>query len=283
MQSSSHPTIERARPLLGTLVSIQIAGLPPAQSIEAIERAFAAVQRVHSSMSFHCRGSELSRLNRTAHVKPVQVSRELWSVLSFAQQLSAETDGIFDVTVAPSLVEGGLLPQPQAAVQPCGTWRDIILNSSRTISFRKPLWIDLGGIAKGYAVDCATKAVLAAKPMSAVINAGGDLRVIGSTPQRIGLRIELPSAASFLPVLDLCDGSVASSSTTDTAGAHIHGRSRKPLPAGIFASVVAESCMVADALTKLVLASPAQSARILRHFGAEASVCNRNGRWSHYA
>ncbi len=292
MQSSSHPVTERARshsvterarPLLGTLVSVRVADLSPSEATYAIENAFSAIQDVHHRMSFHRFGSELSCLNRTAHLRPVPVSSGLWTVLACAQHLSAETDGLFDVTVTPSLVKSGLLPTPPDFGIPCGTWRDIQLCPDRTVSFTKPLSIDLGGIAKGYAVDCAAKALLAAGVSSAVINAGGDLRVLGPTPERIALRIKLEPAAKFVPVLELSEGSVAGSCTTDTVGVHIHGRNRKPLPPGTFVSVVAESCMVADGLTKFVLAGPAQSARTLRRFSAEAFVHQATGEWSHWA
>src|SRR4051812_27096948 len=69
-----------------------------------------------------------------------------------------------------------------------GSWRDIILESAGRVRFRRPLLIDFGGIAKGFAVDRAVEILKRKRVMAAIVNAGGDLRVFGSASQLVHLR-----------------------------------------------------------------------------------------------
>src|SRR5690349_3613722 len=86
--------IRRARPLLGTLVDIRIAA-DGAAAAGAIDAAFAAVERVHRLMSFHAADSDLSRLNRSAHERPVRVDPWTFEVLSASRCIAAATGGAF--------------------------------------------------------------------------------------------------------------------------------------------------------------------------------------------
>ena len=96
------------------------------------------------------------------------------------------------------------------------------------------------------------------------------------TPERIGLQLETPS--DVMPLLELRDGSLASSSGHRSRyqdqgrlyGPHVQGNGGYPAPTDRFVCVVAEQCIVADALTKVVMAEGAQSRDVLRHFGASA-------------
>ena len=87
--------------------------------------------------------------------------------------------------MAPALVARGHLPRPAKAPEPDGaaSWRDIRLLPENRIRFRRPLWIDLGGIAKGHAVDRAVEEALRFAPFQVSVNAGGDLRVAGPQPR----------------------------------------------------------------------------------------------------
>lgn len=269
--------MRRAQPWLGTLVGIEASGLPPARLARAIDRAFSAVARVHGRMSFHKPGSELSRLNRAAHAGPVPVSGHLRRVLRVACRLSALTDGRFDVTVAPTLVRWGYLPGLPHNTETIGDWRDIRLGTDGTVSFARPLLIDLGGIAKGYAVDLAIASLRRAGVPQACVNAGGDLRFYGREPRRIGVRDPAdPARLRLLP--PLLQGAVASSCVADTR--HRHGRTwRSPLvdprsgracAATGSVTVLARSCLHADALTKPVAIDPAACEPVLRRLQAQA-------------
>jgi thiamine biosynthesis lipoprotein len=181
-----------------------------------------------------------------------------------------------------------LLPRPGGAPQrPEGSWRDIELRKDGRIAFHRPLWLDLGGIAKGYAVDQAAECLRRLGAKQAVVNAGGDLRAHGRRWERVGLKVE-PLAGS-VPVIEVRDGSVASSSGHRNGrwrggrlcGPHIHGVRRSPAPTDRFVCVVAERCIVADALTKVVMAEGPRSRDLLGRFGASAHLHDPQRGWQH--
>lgn len=270
-------TLRRAQPWLGTLVGIEAAGLPAAPLARAVECAFAAVARVHRAMSFHDPDSELSRLNRHAHGGPVQVSGHLRRVLRAAVRMSTITGGLFDVTVAPTLIRWGYLPGTTGAAAAQGSWRDIGVHGDGTVTFTRPLRIDLGGIAKGYAVDLAIAALRRAGVPSASVNAGGDLRFYGGQPRQIGVRDPAGGLRLLAPMVH---GAIATTCVADTRrrrGADWRSPLVDPRSARAFAradsiSVLARTCVAADALTKPVALDPAACEPVLRRLGAQALI-----------
>ena len=270
----------RARPLLGTLVEIAVRGAPAAALDDAIDRAFAAVQTVHDRMSYHDPISDVSRLNR-AGADCVAVHPHTWAVLALAREVAEASGGGFDVSVAPELVRHGYLPRHAGFAQPApeANWRHIELLPGDRVRLARPLHLDLGGIAKGYAVDCAIRALQAAGVAAGRVNAGGDLRLFGGVEEAIHVRH--PHAATrLLPLCQLGEGAVATSATYYTAR-RVRGRAvsplidaatRQPCAGGRSVSVLAERCAVADALTKVVYAAPAEALAALQRFGAHAIV-----------
>src|SRR5262249_6629910 len=138
------------RPLLGTFVDIACQGSP-----DDIDRAFAAIEKVHRLMSFHDRQSDVSRMNRDAFHRSVGIDPWTWRVLKSAQEFSRRSDGVFDITVARQLVKWDFLPKADDRFCGGGNWRDIVLEEDCNIRFHRPVIVDLGGIAKGFAVDRA--------------------------------------------------------------------------------------------------------------------------------
>lgn len=270
-------TLRRAQPWLGTLVGIEAAGLPAEPLARAVDRAFAAVARVHRAMSVHEPGSELSRLNRRAHAGPVRVSGHLWQVLRAACRMSALTGSLFDVTIAPTLARWGYLPRTQALPASPGNWRDIRLHADRTVTFARPLHIDLGGIAKGYAVDLAIATLRLAGVPRACVNAGGDLRFYGREPREIAVR---DPAGGLRLLAPLREGAIATTCVADTrqerAGAWrsplVDPRSGRAFARADSVTVLARTCLSADALTKPVALDPAACESVLRRLRARALV-----------
>ena len=288
---SSSPRIERARPLLGTTVSIRVEGLGEAQTHSAIDEAFAEVALVHRLMSFQERDSDISRLNRDACDATQEVHPATFEVLYWARRIAEASNGAFDITIAPKLVEWGLLPAPPCRYQPDpqASWRDVELgNDYSSVRFRRPLWIDVSGIAKGYAVDRAIECIRRFGARQACVNAGGDLRVLGSDEERVALQLPMPAGA--LPVLNIQNAAVASSSghiaarfcNGDMGGPHVDAQRGAAVPINRFACVVAETCLIADALTKPVLALAAESEGLLRKFGALAHFHDPAFGWRHF-
>lgn len=274
-------TLRRARPLLGTFVDIQARGeLREAELMQAIDAAFEAVETIHHALSVHDPDSVASRLNRDAHRQPQHPGEPLLSVLRAALDIAARSEGAFDVVVGARLQALGLLPAFEDALAESPSWRDITIDADGGVRFARPLRLDFGGIAKGHAVDCAITALQAAGVTQALVNAGGDLRVLGLEPQTIQIR-DPRQPTHLLQALQLADGALATSasyySRREQAGqavsALIDPRSGAAWLGGDSISVIAPRCLHADALTKVVLfAEPALAARVLERYSAQALV-----------
>jgi len=282
------PSTQRARPLLGTFVSIRVDGLPDSDAHHAIETGFSEIARIHRLMSFHEPASDVSRLNRDAFAGPVRVAADTYEVMRRAVEMADASKGVFDVTIAAALVAWGFLPTPDATPpDPAASWRDIELIPPDRVRFHRRLWIDFGGIAKGYAVDRAMERMAVVPEAQCCVNAGGDLRLQGPRSERILLRVTGTTGAQ-VPVIELENGSLASSSGRDSArrvagrgavGPHLDPAGRRPTGLQSFVSVAADKCVVADALTKIVLARGARSAGLLRRFGATAYLHTARSGW----
>jgi thiamine biosynthesis lipoprotein len=280
--------VQRTQPWLGTLVTLGVQGASARQCDDFFRRAFAAIAAVHDLMSFHAPRSDVSRLNREAWLRPVAVDARTLTVLRLARRISAASAGVFDITVAPALVSSGFLPRPAGAPEPDkgATWRDITLQNDGRVRFRKPLWIDLGGIAKGFAVDNALSCWARRPRVSVSINAGGDLRVAGPGRTEVLLNVAAQNL-SRVPLVVLTNRALASSYGQPArrrrngawASPHRHGATHRNLSTTRFVSVVARHCALADALTKVVLARGSAAAPVLRNFNAQAFVHNPPRGW----
>jgi len=262
--------MRRARPLLGTLVDIEASGKYAAVAIEA---AFGLIAEVHRLMSFHEFDSDVSRINRAVAGVPVSISQRTHEVLQFAQRLSVLSAGRFDVSIGREMVSAGLLPVPADAREPAEdvSFQDLALLPNAQILLKKQLWIDLGGIAKGYAVDCAIQLLREHQVDSALVNAGGDLRLFGPARPVHVRNPSLPGALISLGMLDNC--AVASSSgmySTSHSDALVDKKNRACVRWNQSISVIAPDCMSADALTKIVRLCPDQAQDILEQYRAEA-------------
>jgi thiamine biosynthesis lipoprotein len=255
-------SVRRAKPALGTLVEVTVEAATRRRALDAIAAAFAVIQGVHRLMSFHDAGSDLSRVNRARVGEEVVLDPRTAEVLTSALELARGSLGAFDCTLAGELVGAGLLPGlapsgPAGAPGAVG----LVLRGNRATK-TAPCLFDLGGIAKGYAVDQAIAALLGEGVASALVNAGGDLRHAGPTPVLVHLR-DPRRTSGLAGSVRIQDGALASSATAGLAllgppppvSALWDGRSRTPLPMGSGVSVVAPTCLVADALTKVVLAT----------------------------
>ncbi|MDE1147144.1 MAG: FAD:protein FMN transferase [Azospirillaceae bacterium] len=273
--SPSSPKARRARPLLGTVVEVRIdtATAPPGAAIVA---AFEAVARVQRLMSFHGPDSDLTRLNRMGHCRPVPLHPWTVDVLRRAQALHRATGGLFDPAVAPALVDLDFLPMPTADRPGRGTIADLVVEGGAGFSDR-PLWLDLGGIAKGYAVDRAVDALRTAGATAGAVNAGGDLRVFGEAPQAITVR-DPADPGRHWSLGEFQEAAIATSAGYHIARATAAGpvmpvidpRDGRALPVGPSVTVVAADCVTADALTKPVLLSGLASPPWLAALGGQA-------------
>jgi thiamine biosynthesis lipoprotein len=270
----------RARPLLGTMVEIAASGAEGCVT-QAISQAFDAIAEVHALMSYQDPASDLSRINQSAFDAPVAAHTHTWHVLSAARELSEASDGLFDITIAPTLTRLGFLPRhahfPRASRH--GDWRHVVLLPGQRVQFQRRVRIDLSGIAKGYAVDRAIQTLQASGMHSGRVNAGGDLRVFGATEQ--ALHVRAPQAPTLaIPLGQISNGAAATSAAYFTQRRHaqrtvtplIHARTRTASDAAHSVTVLAPDCMHADALTKIVHADPALATPILQRYQARALI-----------
>ena len=282
LRSSS---LRRARPLLGTLVEIAATGAS-ASLPAALDAAFAAIDRIDRLMSFHAPHSDVSRINAADAGCEIGVDPHTSHVLHFARTLSELSNGAFDVTIADVLMRGGFLPRQEnvaADTAAAATFHDLVLLPDDRVRWRRKGWIDLGGIAKGHAVDCAIGALRAHGLPSGVVNAGGDLRFFGE-PQPIHVR--RPDApASLVPLGVFSDCAVATSSGYFSQQMS-DGGVTEPLVDPVrracvrwrqSVTVVAPDGMTADALTKIVRLAAQAAPGILERFRAQAIVIDGRG------
>ena len=266
----------------------------------AAERAFGWFAAVEAACSRFAAGSELRRLCRRPG-EAVPLSPLLLRALQFALEVARDSDGAFDPTVGAHLEERGFATEyrsgratpaglrPSAAV----SWRDVHLDPRRgTATLVRPLLLDLGGLAKGLAVDLALAALEGCA--GAAVEAGGDIALRGVNPDggpwRIGIRHPRQPGALWTTLV-LAGGAVCTSGDyerhgPDGRGHHLDPRAgarsaaglggRHPVPAapeGALASctVVAANATLADALgTAAMVLGPGPGLRWLRRQGVEA-------------
>jgi FAD:protein FMN transferase len=281
-------SIRRARPLLGTFVEIEVAGAANSNMNAAIDAAFDAIALVHRLMSFHEPESDISRLNREAGIRPTRVHAWTFQVLEASIEMHRRSNGVFDVAVAPALQAMGLLPSPNGdpTIAPGMRFTDAIELLSENMVRLRPagVAIDLGGIAKGFAVDLAVDALRGVDGSSGLVNAGGDLRAFGQKPQSVYVRdprdpsrsigcIEVAeeALASSARRFDLMDGGQPGISAV------IDPSTLRPAALIDGVTVRASSCMIADALTKIVMISGTGAAALLEQYEASALLISADG------
>ncbi|MED5622104.1 FAD:protein FMN transferase [Ideonella sp. BN130291] len=178
---------QREEAIMGTAISVQLWAAQRADANAAMSAVMAEMHRIDRSMSPFKPESELSRINRNAAQWPVHVSEEMFGLLQRAVQFSRLSAGAFDITYAGAghLYDYREHVRPSeealAAARQAIGYRHLLLDPvARTVCFaREGVRIDLGGFAKGHAVDNATAILRRHGVAHAIVSAGGDSRVIG--------------------------------------------------------------------------------------------------------
>ena len=264
----SAPLVRRARPLLGTFVEIAL----PETAMTAFEAGFAAIGHIHNRMSFHAPDSDVSRIHAADAGQSVEVDPHTMRVLRAAAKLCRTSNGLFDIAVGRALVRDGFLPRPDGIrlTDFPGTAGDITLIDDAHLRCERRVLIDLGGIAKGYAVDCAVDAMREAGAPCGIVNAGGDLRVFGPLSHTVYIRGGTGEITGRLSILDCA---IASSSNLmdrrkrhgKLRTAHI-GVEHQPVLIDGTISVMARTCMIADAMTKVAMTNLDMANALLREY-----------------
>lgn len=261
--------LRRMRPLLGTYVEVSARG-PTAATGPAVAAAFHRIEEAQRLWSFHAPDSDLSRLNG-ARGKAVTLHPQTLRLLRLARALTAASGSRFNCTLGGALVRRGALPDhDHGAMLDRGTAEDIEIESDRA-RLRRPVRLTLDGLAKGYAVDLAVRALRKTGMVAGWVNAGGDLRVFGDVVLPVHRR-EIDGRMTSLG--GLRDAALASSlvrrrSDTDDPSfpALIVGTDNVSPAAGVW-TVLARSAWRADALTKVAsIAAPQHRASLVARLG----------------
>jgi len=181
------------RVVMGTFARVVAVAEDSSTAKKSIKAAFAEIQKVDDLMSDYKDGSEISLVNRDAYNQPVKVSQYTFEVLQKSIEFSKLTDGAFDITVGPlvdlwhSAAEANAVPtdaELSEARSKVGYEKLILDANELSVRFAaEDMRIDLGGIAKGYAIDKAIQAMLAVGAIGAMVDIGGDIRCFGTPMQ----------------------------------------------------------------------------------------------------
>jgi thiamine biosynthesis lipoprotein len=185
--------------IMGTAIAVDLWDEDEAQGRALTQAVIDEMHRIDDLMSTYKPESELSRINARAADETVPVSAELLALIQRALEFSRLTDGAFDITYASAGqyydYRKGTRPSSEQLAQalPAIDYHHVRIDpQDSTIRYSYPgVRIDLGGIAKGYAVDRCIAILQAAGIKSAMVNAGGDTRVLGKhwkQPWMVGIR-----------------------------------------------------------------------------------------------
>ena len=191
--------LTRTESIMGTRCSVELWSDDKSRGEAAITSVFDDMRRIDRLMSTWKEDTEISMVNREASKHPVKISEELFRLLQESVRYSELTHGAFDITYASVGYlydfKKGVHPDQEAidAALPGINWRHMVLNEQdTTVYFQRPgMRIDLGGIAKGYSVDRGIEILQKQGITRAMVNAGGDTRIIGDRfgkPWVVGVR-----------------------------------------------------------------------------------------------
>lgn len=272
---------------MGTIAELRIYDRrDPASLRAALDAGRAELHTIDRLMAVQRSDSDISRLNAHGTQGPVRVDGRVVEVLEAARAVSNLTDGAFDVTVLPAVQAWGFTagaPHVPTVTPAIAGYSHVLIDaSSGTVALTDPgAQIDLGGIAKGYALDRVRGILRAHGVRSAYLDLGGEVATIGHPPDapywRIGIR-DPRRPGAVVGTLELGEGAVSTSGDGEqfviadgTRFGHIFDpRTGAPARALVSATVVAASATRADALsTAAVVLGPTAARPALRRVAAE--------------
>ena len=287
------PSFVASDVFMDTLVTIELVhGGSERAAQELAAHAFAWFREVEAVCSRFEPDSELSRLTRSPGQR-VPVSPILFQTLQFALAVAEATDGVFDPTVGRAMevagfdrnYRSGAVTAAHSDVPAHANFRDVCLDEDdQSVTLLRPLVLDLGALAKGFAIDLAGAELDASHDYA--INAGGDVLVRGCAPDggpwRIGIRHpRLPE--SLIESLVVHDAAVCTSGDYERprrdghSGAHIVTAEAESSTRIVSATVIASTAMSADALSTAAFAlGPKRGLDLLKRQGVEGLLVSES-------
>lgn len=258
--------VRRCQRVMGT--SCELAAVVPnhrqALAVEALREAESLLHSLESRMSTWIANSEISQLNVAPAEKLVTLSPQSIEVLRAAEKAYLETDKAFDVTCRPLIElwrdagQRGVVPNESelTGAREASKWELLELTDTGAVKRSAAARVDLGGIAKGYAIDRAVALLQRAGVEGGLVDVGGDLVCFGQPPAGETWTVDVkdPSGATKLTSLRLPGGAVCTSGNyarfTEIAGKRyshvIDPRTGRPADAVPSVTVVADTAVTAD-------------------------------------
>jgi FAD:protein FMN transferase len=208
--------------IMGTRITVELWSDDEQKAQSAIDAVLDEMRHIDDSMSTYKPTSEVSQVNAKAADGPMRISKELFDLLVTAKEYSVITDGAFDITYA----SVGYMYDFRKHIRPneeqidkalpAVDYRHVLLNAkNQTVQFsQKGVRIDLGGIAKGYSVDCGINVLKSLGYTRAYVSAGGDSRIIGDRfgkPWMVGIRDPRKGEGEVITRIPLADAAISTS------------------------------------------------------------------------
>ena len=274
--SSAHQSqpvmYQEARRLMWTQFEIIAYGPERAPLAEAAEAAFEEIDRLDRQMSNYSESSELTYINRNAARENVIVEKELFDLIRLSLDYSRLTGGSFDITVGPLMRTWGFFngkgrvpdaSELKTVMERVGSKHVTLNERARTIRFdRDGVELDLGGIAKGFAVDKAAEILRESGVTSALISSGtSSLCAIGTPPGHAAWKVDVSDPldrAHHSGSVEIKDTSISTSGChekTFTSGGRTYchimdPRTGRPTEGILSATIITPRGVEAEALSK---------------------------------
>jgi thiamine biosynthesis lipoprotein len=296
--------------LMDTLVSIKVYGDDPATLKAAVAAAYGEMSRISDlvdrfpqSGTADCQRSDVCRINESAGIKAVHVDADTLAMLLLAKKYHDLSAGAFDVTIGPVMDLWGFaesnprVPAPHRIVESLALVdnQSFVVNiQEQTVSLQRVgMKLDLGALAKGYATEKALQILEKHGIKKALIDAGGNIRVLGTnarnTPWRIGIK-DPRKGDALAAILPLQDTAAVTSGDYyryfEANGKRYHHildpRSGYPASENMTVTVVSKDAGLADVLsTTFFVLKGEQAVALAEKLGVELFLVNADGRILH--
>jgi thiamine biosynthesis lipoprotein len=284
---------------MGTVVEITLIGDDEETARKAALQAFQEIKRIEHLMSPWIESSDVSRINRAAGKGWENVSPDTIKVIEKAEEVSEISEGAFDLTIGPLVQlwrkarERGVPPEMEDVRKTLNliNFRNLVVNPEGKILLKKKgMEIDLGGIAKGYAVDKAFNLLISLGYKNLIVNAGGDLRIGGTKldqPWSIGIQHPRESE-KIVARISISDAAIATSGDYEKFFIHqgkryhhiLNPKDGFPAEGCQSVSIIYKEGMMADALaTAVFVLGPEKGYSLCQRIeGVNCLIIDREGK-----
>ena len=296
--------------LMDTLVTIRVYGHDPEVLKAAVAAAYDEMHRIADLAdrfprpgTSACRSSDVCRINEQAGIAPVRVDADTLAMLALAKKYHVLSAGAFDVTIGPVMDLWGfagdkpMVPSSRRITETLALVDNNLLEVNgpeQTVYLQKVgMKLDLGAVAKGYATERAIKALEKYGIKKALIDAGGNIRVLGTnarnTPWRIGIK-DPRQADAIVAVVALEDAAAVTSGDYyryfEVDGQRYHHildpRSGYPASTNKSVTVISKDAGLADVLsTALFVLNGEEAVALAEKLGVDLFLVSAEGRISH--